>query len=138
VVTDPEASISLQTANGTKIKNPTTYLRFTHAYNFYNVFVIFAVRTGAATMEYSDDGGATWQDTAGLDWKNGPSVDPNFPDEPAAWHGNSGGWETSRLDLSDFIGKQPKFRWTGHGKDFADLIPGNWWLDNATVYTCSQ
>ncbi|ADB32621.1 peptidase M4 thermolysin [Kribbella flavida DSM 17836] len=138
VVTDPEGSISLQTANGTKIKKPKTYLRFTHAYNFYNVFIIFGVRTGTATLEYSDNGGATWKDSAGLSWKNGPTVDPNFAGEPAAWHGNSGGWETSRLDLSEFTGKQLKFRWTGHGKDFADLIPGNWWLDNATVYTCSK
>lgn len=85
-----------------------------------------------------DNGGATWKDTADLKWVNGPTVDPNFTDEPAAWHGNSGGWETSRLDLSDFTGKQLKFRWTEHGKDFADLIPANWWLDNATVYTCSK
>lgn len=137
-VTDPEGSISLQTANGTKIKKDKTYLRFTHAYNFYNVFIIFGVRTGTATMEYSDNGGATWKDTADLKWVNGPTVDPNFTDEPAAWHGNSGGWETSRLDLSDFTGKQLKFRWTEHGKDFADLIPANWWLDNASIYTCSK
>ncbi|GAB3824698.1 M4 family metallopeptidase [Kribbella italica] len=139
VVTDPEGSISLQTANGTKIKNAKTYLRFTHAYNFYNVFIIFGVRTGTATLEYSDNGGATWKDTAPLTWKNGPTLDPNFSDDTvAAWHGNSGGWETSRLDLSEFTGKQLKFRWTGHGKDFADLIPGNWWLDNATIYNCSK
>jgi Zn-dependent metalloprotease len=138
VATDPEGSISLQTANGTKIKKPGTYLRFTHAYNFYNVFSIFAVRTGAATLEYSDNGGATWKDSADLTWVNGPTVDENFADEPAAWHGNSGGWETSRLDLTEFQGKQLKFRWTAHGKDFADLIPANWWLDNATVYTCSK
>lgn len=137
-VTDPEGSISLQTANGTKVKSAKTYLRFTHAYNFYNVFLIFAVRTGTATMEYSDNGGATWKDTAGLKWDNGPTVDPNFADEPAAWHGNSGGWETSRLDLSEFTGKQLKFRWTGHGAEFSDLVPGHWWLDNATVYTCSK
>ncbi|HET6740880.1 MAG TPA: M4 family metallopeptidase [Kribbella sp.] len=138
MVTDPEGSISLQTANGTKIKKDKTYLRFTHAYNFYNVFIIFGVRTGTASMEYSDNGGATWKDTADLKWVNGPTVDPNFTDEPAAWHGNSGGWETSRLDLSDFTGKRLKFRWTEHGKDFADLIPANWWLDNATIYTCSK
>jgi Zn-dependent metalloprotease len=138
MVTDPAGSISLQTANGTKIKKDRTFLRFTHAYNFYNVFIIFGVRTGTASLEYSDNGGATWQDSAGLTWVNGPTVDPNFTDEPAAWHGNSGGWETSRLDLSDFKGKQLKFRWTEHGKDFADLIPANWWLDNATIYTCSK
>ncbi|MFI5697670.1 M4 family metallopeptidase [Kribbella sp. NPDC051586] len=138
VVTAPDTSISLQTANGTKIKNPKTYLRFTHAYNFYNVFIIFGVRTGTSTLEYSDNGGATWKDTADLKWVNGPTVDPNFTDEPAAWHGNSGGWETSRLDLTDFQGKQLKFRWTEHGKDFADLLPANWWLDNAAVYTCSK
>lgn len=51
---------------------------------------------------------------------------------------DSGGWETSRLDLSDFAGKQLKFRWTEHGKDFADLIPANWGLGNATIYTCSK
>ncbi|MFI7065931.1 M4 family metallopeptidase [Kribbella sp. NPDC050124] len=138
VVTDPEGSISLQTANGTKIKKATTYLRFTHAYNFYNVFLIFGVRTGTATLEYSDNGGATWKDSAGLSWVNGPTVDANFADEPPAWHGNSGGWETSRLDLAEFRGKQLKFRWTEHGKDFADLVPANWWLDNATIYTCSK
>ncbi|MER7248084.1 M4 family metallopeptidase [Kribbella sp. NPDC000426] len=138
VVTAPDQSISLQTANGTKIKNPKTYLRFTHAYNFYNVFFIFGVRTGTSTLEYSDNGGATWKDSADLKWVNGPTVDPNFTDEPAAWHGNSGGWETSRLDLTDFQGKQLKFRWTEHGKDFADLLPANWWLDNAAIYTCSK
>jgi Zn-dependent metalloprotease len=138
MVSDPAASISLQTANGTKIKNPKTYLRFTHAYNFYNVFVIYGIRSGKATLEYSDNGGATWKDTAGLTWNNGPTVDPNFADEPAAWHGNSGGWETSRLDLSQFTGKQLKFRWTEHGTENSNLVPGNWWLDNATIYTCSK
>jgi Zn-dependent metalloprotease len=137
VVTAPDQSISLQTANGTKIKNPKTYLRFTHAYNFYNVFIIFGVRSGTGTLEYSDNGGATWKDSAALHWDNGPTVDPNFTDEPAAWHGNSGGWETSRLDLTEFQGKQLKFRWTEHGKD-ADFVPANWWLDNATIYTCSK
>lgn len=137
VVTAPDQAISLQTANGTKIKDPKTYLRFTHAYNFYNVFIIFGIRTGTATLEYSDNGGATWKDSADLTWNNGPTVDPNFTDEPAAWHGNSGGWETSRLDLTEFKGKQLKFRWTEHGKD-ADLVPANWWLDNATIYACSK
>ena len=65
-ITDPDdSSITVQTANAMKIKNEKTYLRFTHAYNFYNVFIIFAVRTGKATMEYSDDNGATWKDTLG-------------------------------------------------------------------------
>nr|WP_238355672.1 M4 family metallopeptidase [Kribbella sandramycini] len=139
VVTAPDQSIGIQTANGTKIKNPKTYLRFQHAYNFYNVFIIFGVRTGTGTLEYSDNGGATWKDSAALTgWTNGPTVDPNFDDEPAAWHGNSGGWETSRLDLTELQGKQVKFRWTEHGKDFADLLPANWWLDNASIYTCSK
>jgi Zn-dependent metalloprotease len=137
-ITDPDGTISVRTANAMRIKTEKTYLRFTHAYNFYNVFFIFGVRTGTGTMEYSDDGGATWKDASGLPWKNGPTVDPNFSDEPAAWHGNSGGWETSRLEVSQLSGELLKFRWTGHGAEFSDLIPGNWWLDNATIYTCSQ
>ncbi|WP_433002251.1 M4 family metallopeptidase [Kribbella sp. CA-294648] len=138
-ITEPDdSSITVQTANAMKIKNEKTYLRFTHAYNFYNVFFIFAVRTGKATMEYSADNGATWQDSSALPWKNGPTVDANFPDEPAAWHGNSGGWETSRLEVSQFSGELLKFRWNGRGGDFSNLIPGHWWLDNATIYTCSQ
>ena len=137
-ITDPAGSITVQTANAMKIKNEKTYLRFTHAYNFYNVFIIFAVRTGKASMEYSDDNGATWKDTSALPWKNGPTVDPNFPAEAAAWHGNSGGWEESRLDVSQFSGKLLKFRWNGLGAENSDLIPGNWWLDNATIYTCSK
>jgi bacillolysin len=136
-ITDPASSITVQTKSAMKIKNEKTYLRFTHAYNFYNVFIIFGIRSGKATLEYSDNGGATWKDTAGLTWNNGPTVDPNFADEPAAWHGNSGGWETSRLDVSQFSGKLLKFRWNGNGADFSDLIPANWWLDNATIYTCS-
>jgi len=138
LVADPAGTISLQTANGTKIKNAKTYLRFTHAYNFYNVFIIFGIRTGTASLEYSDNGGATWKDASALTWKNGPSIDPNFPDEAPAWHGNSGGWEQSRLDLSEFTSKQLKFKWTGHGSTNSNLIPGQWWLDNAAIYTCSK
>jgi hypothetical protein len=137
-ITDPASSITVQTKNAMKIKNEKTYLRFTHAYNFYNVFIIFAVRTGTATLDYSDDNGTTWHDSSALPWENGPTVDPNFADEPASWHGNSGGWATSRLDVSQFSGKLLKFRWNGNGADFADLVPGNWWLDNATIYTCSK
>ncbi|WP_185449868.1 hypothetical protein [Kribbella qitaiheensis] len=44
----------------------------------------------------------------------GPRTAANFSDEPPAWHGNSGGW------------------------DFSDPIPGQWWLDNDAVYTCSK
>ncbi|MFC9689966.1 M4 family metallopeptidase [Kribbella sp. NPDC056951] len=139
MVTAPDQAIGIQTANGTKIKAQKTYLRFQHAYNFYNVFIIYPIRTGVATLEYSDNGGATWKDTSTLSgWTNGPSVDSNFEDEPATWHGNSGGWETSRLDLTQFQGKQVKFRWTLHGKDNVDLVPANWWLDNASIYTCSK
>ncbi|MEV8371400.1 M4 family metallopeptidase [Kribbella sp. NPDC056861] len=136
-ITDPAGSISVQTKNAMKIKNEKTYLRFTHAYNFYNVFIIFGVRTGTATLDYSADNGATWHDSSALPWKNGPTVDPNFDDEPAAWHGSSGGFETSRLDVSQFSGSLLKFRWNGNGGEFSDILPGNWWLDNATIYTCS-
>nr|WP_239062503.1 M4 family metallopeptidase [Streptomyces sp. SID13031] len=136
-ITDPAGNITVETKNAMKIKNEKTYLRFTHSYNFYNVFFIFWLPTGTGSMDYSDDNGATWHDTSALPWKNGPTVDPNFPDQPAAWHANSGGWETSRLDVSQFSGKLLKFRWNGHGGDFSDLVPGNWWLDNATIYTCS-
>ncbi len=127
---------SVQTANAIKIKKKDTYLRFTHAYNFYNVFIIFAVRSGTATMDYSTDGGATWQSAEDLPWVNGPTVDENYPDEGKAWHGNSGGWETSRVDLTDLRNRKVKFRWNAHASDLASIVPGAMWIDNAEVYRC--
>ncbi|MEV8373238.1 M4 family metallopeptidase [Kribbella sp. NPDC056861] len=137
-ITEPESSITVQTKNAMKIKNEKTYLRFTHAYNFYNAKLFSWFRSGTGTLDYSVDNGVTWQDSSALPWKNGPTVDPNFDDDPAAWHGNSGGFETSRLDVSQFSGSLLKFRWNGNGGEFSDILPGNWWLDNATIYTCSK
>ena len=120
-----------------KIKKKDTYLRFTHAYNFYNVFIIFAVRSGTSTLDYSTDGGATWQSAEDLPWVNGPTVDENYPDEGKAWHGNSGGWETSRVDLTDLRARQVKFRWNANASDLASIVPGAMWIDNAEVYRCT-
>ncbi|MFN8076055.1 MAG: Calx-beta domain-containing protein [Kineosporiaceae bacterium] len=110
-----------------------SYLRFAHAFGFEEGWL------GAydgGTVEYSTDNGATWINAGplGLDGSfNYDSVDalggvPGFS-------GTSGGYVTSRFDLSSLAGKSVKVRF----RVASDASVGNygWFIDDVQVYSCA-
>lgn len=122
---------SYSMAMGPQLRIPSgaTYLRMTHTYVLVLGSLGLPLRSGFVTMERSTDGGASWQSMADLPWINGPTDLTK-----QGWTGSSGGWQTSRVDLSSLAGQRVKFRWTTHPNGIA---PGAWWIDDAALYTCS-
>jgi len=106
----------------------TTYFRMTHAYALVVGSLGLPLRAGYVSMEYSTNNGSTWRSAAGLSWVNGPNDLTR-----GGWSGSSGGWQTSRLNLSSLAGQQVRLRWTTHP---SGLVPGAWWIDDFSVYTC--
>ena len=103
-------------------------------------------------LEYSTDGGSSWQDILRGD---GATVGDNparflrgaytgfvsvgtghpFGGEPA-WTGFYDGWIESVVDLADFVGLTVQFRWR-LGCDRSDARVG-WWLDDVVLRTTSK
>jgi hypothetical protein len=98
-------------------------------------------------LEYSTDGGATWQDILDGDGA-GVAPDPArflrggysgfvsvgtghpFAGE-AAWTGFGDGWTLSEVSLAGFVGRSVRFRWR-LGCDRSEARSG-WWLDAVEV-----
>lgn len=114
------------------------YLRFAH---YYNLYTDSGGSRAGGVVEYSVNGGA---------WKRvGPDM---FLDNPynatllsgtgsalagqKAFSAFSGGWTSSRIDLSSLSGKNVKFRFRA-ASDFNGMWDG-WMIDDIRVYTCKN
>jgi bacillolysin len=126
---------------------PQAYLHFHHSY----VFETKLGTNGQANqyydggiLEYSIDGGQTWQDAENLASENGYNGQINGADKAgksnnilynrAAFVGQSPGYISSRYDLSLLSGKQALFRF--HIAVDESISDYGWLIDDFRVYTC--
>ncbi len=109
------------------------YLHFNHAYQF---------ESGAwdgGVVEYSINGGSTWNDAEALFTHNGYNGTISSAwDNPlagrSAFVNYSNGYISSRLDLSTLAGENVRFRF----RIGTDSIAGNygWFIDDIRIYIC--
>jgi len=113
------------------------FLRFAHYYNFLGDS---AGGYGGGVVEYQVGGGA-WKRVPPSMFLNNPynatlkAGTGNVLAGQKAFSGFSGGWTSSRIDLSSLAGKQVKFRFRV-ATDFNGAFDRGWMLDDVRIYTC--
>jgi hypothetical protein len=91
-------------------------------------------------LEYSTNGGSTWNDASGMFVINGydGKIFTKFGNPlggRSAFRGSSHGYITSKLDLSTLTGANVRFRFRiGTDNDIGSL---GWFIDDVRLYTCS-
>jgi Zn-dependent metalloprotease len=119
------------------------YLHFAHAYQFESFF--FLGEFDGGVLEYSLNGGSTWQDAGPLMEVNGyngtvATGGGNPIEGRSAFVAASHGYISTRLNLASLAGKSVTFRWRmgldlmGSGSFMES--PSGWWLDDVKLYTC--
>jgi len=111
------------------------YLRFDHAYGFEYGTSYY----DGGVLEYSTDGGSTWNDAGSLlDWNGYDGTLSTLYSNPlggrSAFAGESHGYISSRANLTSLAGQNVRFRWR-MGLDSSTFNMG-WWLDDVRVYKC--
>lgn len=108
------------------------FLRFRHAHSFETGF-------DGGVVEYSTNGGTTWNDAGPLFVNNGythtlSTIASNPLGGRRAFSGVSHGYYSSRLNLSRLAGRSVRFRF----RIGADSSVGGlgWFVDDVRVYTC--
>ncbi len=116
----------------------TTYLRFNHAYAFEFSSSVF---WDGGVVEYSTDGGSTWNDANALGMDNGyggtitdQGVNPLAGRK--AFTAESKGYISSRIDLSSLAGQDVRFRFRIGTDDTVDNY--GWFIDDVEVYRCAS
>src|SRR6185369_16421750 len=113
------------------------YLYFDHAYEFeYTSGLAF----DGGVVEYSTNGGTTWNDARTLFTNNGynktlSSSAGNVLRGHQAFGGFSNGYISSRLNLATLYGSSVKFRFRIATDNYNGYM--GWWIDNVRIYTCS-
>ncbi len=110
------------------------FLHFAHAFGFQTP------NFDGGVVEYTTDGGSTWNDAGSLFDANGytgvlASGSGNPLAGRSAFVGTSHGYRSSRLNLSALAGQTVRFRWR-MALDSSGYDSG-WWLDDVRIYTCS-
>jgi hypothetical protein len=122
---------------------PKAFMHFQHAFDFELLSIPIAFDGGA--VEYSTNGGATWQDAGPLFINNGynTTVDlssANPLSGRSVFSGLSRGYISSRLSLSSLAGQNVRFRFR-IGTDEINPNDGpyyGWFIDDVRIYTCQQ
>ncbi|MFN8382105.1 MAG: choice-of-anchor Q domain-containing protein [Anaerolineales bacterium] len=118
------------------------YLTFHHAYDFEQVYYYgLNYNYDGGVVEYSTNGGATWQDASALMDYNGykGTIYSNWNNPlkgRLAFIGTSHGYVSTRLNLDSLAGQSVKFRWR-IGLDDSGSMWG-WWLDDIEIYRCDK
>lgn len=112
------------------------YLRFDHAYGFDHSTTTYY---DGGVLEYSTDGGTTWNDAGSLlDWNGYDHVLSSSFGNPlggrSAFASVSHGYISTRANLSSLAGQSVRFRWR-MGLDSSVYYAG-WWLDDVRIYKC--
>ena len=131
----PDAITDTSVALASGILLPSNaFLHFAHAFGFQTP------NLDGGVVEYTTNGGLTWNDAAPLFDANGyTGVLANGSGNPlagrSAFVGTSHGYGSSRLNLSTLTGQTVRFRWRmaldSNGYDFG------WVLDDVRIYTCA-
>lgn len=129
--TDQRAAISFT------VPSNNSYLHFKHAFDF-EAWLSTAYDGGV--LEYSKDGGATWNDAgpliqAGQNYNSKIVTGSNPLADRNAFTGTSHGYVATRVKLGGMNGQTVQFRWRiatdGYGAG-----PMGWVLDDVGVYDC--
>jgi Zn-dependent metalloprotease len=116
----------------------TPYMRFNHAYEFEFAAGPPPIYYDGGVVEYSTDGGSTWNDAGPLFTDNGyngalDNASGNPLGGQQAFVSLSNGYISSRLDLSSLAGQDVRFRFR-IGTDVA-YDAGGWFIDDIRIYT---
>jgi hypothetical protein len=114
------------------------YLRFNHAYGFEDGSVN---AYDGGVLEYSTNGGATWNDAGSLLTNNGynGTIVAGFGNPLAgrsAFVRESNGYISSRASLSSLAGQNVRFRFRIGTDTEADDY--GWFVDDIRIYTCDS
>jgi bacillolysin len=112
------------------------FLHFNHAHDFARNAI---QRFTGGVVEYSTNGGTTWNDTATLYIGNGynGTISGGTGNPLAgrkAFTSTSYGYQSSRLNLSTLSGQNVRFRFRIGADSGAGLI--GWFVDDVRIYTC--
>jgi bacillolysin len=118
----------------------SVYLRFDHSYAFEDGSNN-GTRYDGGQLQYSTDGGSSWQDAGPLFTDNGYngtlySSAGNPLGGQKAFTAESYGYISSRVDLSSLAGKEVRFRFRIGTDESADDY--GWFIDDIRVYSCEE
>ena len=108
-----------------------TYLLFNHAYDA-------EANWDGGKVEYSTNGGGTWDDAGSLFVNNGynmTNTDGPFAGQ-SVFSSVSMGYGSSRIDLTSLAGSSVLFRFRFGSDDIVGAL--GWLVDDVRVYTCGQ
>jgi hypothetical protein len=114
------------------------HLHFRHSFEF-EATPDNSVAYDGGVVEYSTNGGGSWNDAGSLFSENGyvTTIDSGS-DNPlhgrAAFSGVSQGYYSSRIDLSALAGQNVRFRFRIGTDESVDAY--GWFVDDLRVYTC--
>jgi bacillolysin len=114
------------------------FLRFEHAHAFEDSWL---AHYDGGVVEYSTDGGASWNDAGTLFTHNGynGTIDTCCGNPLAGRPGfvaESYGYYSSRLDLSPLAGQNVRFRFRIGTDAYVDDY--GWFIDDVLIYTCTD
>jgi bacillolysin len=133
---DPDTASDATIAKKTPFVVPAgrkTYLRFAHAYGFE---AIGSTAYDGGRVEYTTNNGSTWLDAGRLAVNGGYTSTSVGALGGPGFGGVSGGYTSSRFDLSSLAGKSVRFRF----RVASDFSTGNygWFIDDIAVYSCAR
>jgi bacillolysin len=123
-----------------------SYLHFNHAYAFDDYTNGTTKLFDGGVVEYSTDGGSSWQDAGSLFTDNGYSgTIGNSWNNPlggrSAFVSESNGYISSRADLSSLAGQKVRVRFRIGTSDTSDPQRSSsaygWFIDDVRIYVCS-
>ena len=134
------ADYAIAQTSDTAIPAGAAYLRFDHSYAFEDK-TKDGTRYDGGRLEYSTNGGSTWNDAGALFTHNGynGTITKNTGNPLAgksAFTAESNGYISSRVDLSSLAGKQVRFRFR-IGTDAA-VDDYGWFIDDVSIYLCGD
>ncbi|MFQ5400495.1 MAG: M4 family metallopeptidase [Anaerolineae bacterium] len=113
------------------------YMHFNHSYGFDSSTPSGLIKYDGGIVEYSLNGGTTWQDAGALFTHNGYDgtlIGTNPLGAISAFTADSRGYISSRLDLNSLAGSNVRFRFRiGTGLLTYDY---GWFIDDVRIYTC--
>ena len=117
----------------------TAFLHFNHAFGFESSAPSGSYRYDGGILEYSTNGGTSWNDAGTLFDYNGyngtlVASGTNPLACRQAFSADSRGYISSRLNLSSFAGQNVRFRFR-MGTDNIGWDEG-WFIDDVRIYTC--
>ena len=118
---------------------PGAFLRFNHSHGFEDS-ADATINYDGGIVEYSTDGGSTWNNAGPLFAFGGYNGTINTAGNPlgagtSAFVGESNGYGSARMDLSSLAGFPFRLRFRlGSDNSNADFV--GWWIDDVKMYNC--